>query len=52
MVYAWHRRCIEGKPVKWIVLGFLMIHPFLEFLWLLSIDSEPQAIEQGHYQEQ
>jgi len=43
--------CIEGKPVKWIVLGFLLIHLLLEFLgWL--IDSEPEAIEQGHYQEQ
>ena len=38
-------RCIEGKPVKWIVLGFLLIHLLLEFLWLLSIDSEPGAIE-------
>ena len=30
-----------------IVLGFLLIHLLLEFLWLLSIDSEPGAIEQG-----
>ena len=48
MIYAWYRRCIEGKPVEWIVLGFLMIRLLLEFLWLLSIDSEPEAIEQGH----
>ena len=26
MIYAWHRRCIEAKPVEWIVLGFLLIH--------------------------
>ena len=37
--------------MKWIVLGFLLIHLLLEFL-CLSIDSEPEAIEQGHYQEQ
>jgi hypothetical protein len=48
MIYAWYRTCIEGSPVEWIVLGLLVIHLLLEFLWLLSIDSEPEAIEQGH----
>jgi hypothetical protein len=52
MVYAWHRCCIEGQPVISIVLGFLLIHLLLELLWLLSIDSEPEAIKPGHYQEQ
>ena len=52
MIYAWQRRCIEGKSVEWIVLGFLLVRLLLEFLWLLSIDSELEAIEQGHYQEQ
>ena len=35
--------------MKWIVPGFLLIHLLLEFL-CLSIDSEPEAIEQGEMQ--